>query len=63
MWNFIQDNLYSVVLVDHKTNTLTIKIYGFEDIVSAEMVGQMTMNLLNFEYDEGKYRMQSKMLH
>ena len=51
MWNFIQDNLYSVVLVDHKTNTLTIKIYGFEDIVSAEMVGQMTMNLLNFEYD------------
>jgi len=63
MWNFIQDNLYSVVLVDHKTNTLTIKIYGFEDMVSAEMVGQMTMNLLNFEYDDGKYPMQSTRLH
>ena len=63
MWNFIQYNLYSVVLVDEKTKTLTIKIFGFEDITSAEMVGQIAMNLLNFEYEEGKYPMQSKMVH
>ena len=63
MWNFIQDNLYSVVFVDHKTKTLTIKIFGFEDMTSAELVGQMTMNLLNFEYDDGKYPMHSTRLH
>ena len=40
MWDYIQDDLTSVVLIDEKTNTLTIKIYGLGSKDSAETFAQ-----------------------
>jgi hypothetical protein len=36
MWDYIQDDLTSIVLIDEKTNTLTIKIYGLHNKKIAE---------------------------
>jgi len=63
MWDYIQDDLTSVVLIDEKTNTLTIKIYGLGSKDSAETFAQYTMSLLQFDYNTTGYSMPSKMIH
>ena len=60
MWDYIQDDLTSVVLIDEKTNTLTIKIYGLGSKDSAETFAQYTMSLLQFDYNSTGYSMPSK---
>ena len=36
MWDYIQDDLTSIVFVSKKDKSLTIKIYGFDDNETAE---------------------------
>ena len=36
MWDYIQDDLTSVVFVSKKDQSVTIKIYGFDDEETAE---------------------------
>ena len=49
-------------MIDKKSNTLTLKIYGFENMEHAELFAQFAMMQLNFEYYNDE-RMQSKMIH
>ena len=63
MWDYIQDDLTSIVLIDEKTNTLTIKIYGLHNKKIAENFAQYTMSLLQFDYNSTGYSMPSKMIH
>jgi hypothetical protein len=62
MWTFYADNLTSLAMIDKKSNTLTLKIYGFENMEHAELFAQFAMMQLNFEYYNDE-RMQSKMIH
>ena len=63
MWDYIQDDLTSIVLIDEKTNTLTIKIYGLGSKASAETFAHYTMSLLQFDYNATGYSMPSTMIH
>ena len=51
MWDYIQDDLTSVVFVSKKDQSVTIKIYGFDDEETAETFAHYTMTLLNFDYN------------
>ena len=63
MWNFIQDDLSSIVYIDPKKHTLVIKIFGLKDQATAEMFASYAMNLMNFDYDSVDRVMPSKMIH
>ena len=63
MWDYIQDDLTSIVFVSKKDQSVTIKIYGFDDEETAETFAHYTMTLLNFDYDTTGYSMPSKMIH
>jgi len=63
MWEYIQDDLISIVAINEKTNTLTIKIYGFNEHETAESFAHYAMSLLNFDYNTTNYSMPSKRLH
>jgi|GEM_PF-4383203 hypothetical protein len=63
MWDYIQDDLTSIVMIDEKTNTLIIKIYGLETKSAAETFAHYTMSLLQFDYHNAEYSMPSKMIH
>ena len=63
MWDYIQDDLTSIVLIDEKTNTLTIKIYGLHNKKIAENFAQYAMNLLDFDYNTAEYSMLSTRIH
>mgnify|MGYP003113485476 FL=1 len=63
MWNYIQDDLTSIVLIDEKTNTLTIKIYGLHNRKIAEHFAHYAMSILDFDYHNSQYSMPSKMIH
>ena len=63
MWEYIQDDLISIVAIDEKTNTLIIKIYGLQNKVAAETFAHYTMSLLQFDYHNAEYSMPSKMIH
>jgi len=63
MWDYIQDDLTSIVLIDEKTNTLTIKIYGLHNKKIAEHFVQFNMSLLYFEYTSPEYNMLSTRIH
>ena len=60
MWNYIQDDLNSIVYIDPKKHTLVIKIFGFQNNESAELYA---MSLMNFEYGSTTENMPSKMIH
>ena len=63
MWDYIQDDLTSIVMIDEKTNTLTIKIYGLHNKKIAENFAQYAMNLLDFDYNTAEYSMLSTRIH
>ena len=63
MWDYIQDDLTSIVMINEKTNTITIKIYGLENKLAAETFAHYTMSLLQFDYNSTGYSMPSKMIH
>ena len=63
MWNYIQDDLTSIVMIDEKTNTLIIKVYGLKNKMAAETFAHYTMSLLQFDYHNAEYSMPSKMIH
>ena len=63
MWNYIQDDLSSIVYIDPKKHTLVIKIFGLKDHATAEMFANYAMNLMNFDYDSVDRVMPSKMIH
>ena len=63
MWDYIQDDLTSIVLIDEKTNTLTIKIYGLHNKKIAEHFGHYAMSLLDFDYSSPEYSMLSTRIH
>ena len=63
MWEYIQDDLISIIAIDEKTNTLCIKIYGLQNKVAAETFAHYTMSLLQFDYHNAEYSMPSKMIH
>jgi hypothetical protein len=63
MWEYIQDDLISIVAIDEKTNTLIIKIYGLQNKMAAETFAHYTMSLLQFDYHNAEYSMPSKMIH
>ena len=63
MWDYIQDDLTSIVLIDEKTNTLTIKICGLHNKKIAENFAQYAMNLLDFDYNTAEYSMLSTRIH
>ena len=63
MWDYIQDDLTSVVFVSNKDKSLTIKIYGFDNHEAAETFAHYTMSILNFDYNTAGYSMPSKMIH
>ena len=63
MWNFIQDDLTSVVYIDPKKHTLVIKIFGLPDNEAAEMFASYAMGLMNFDYGSVTENMPSKMIH
>ena len=63
MWDYIQDDLTSIVFVSKKDKSLTIKIYGLGSKDSAETFAQYTMSLLQFDYNSSGYSMPSKMIH
>jgi hypothetical protein len=63
MWEYIQDDLISIVAINEKTNTLTIKVYGFQDKLAAETFAHYTMSLLQFDYHTTDYGVVSKMIH
>ena len=63
MWNFIQDDLSSIVYIDPKKHTLVIKIFGLKDHATAEMFASYAMNLMNCDYDSVDRVMPSKMIH
>ena len=63
MWDYIQDDLTSVVYVNTKDKSLTIKVYGFSDEETAETFAHYTMSILNFDYNTPGYGMPSKLLH
>ena len=50
MWDYIQDDLNSIVYIDPKKHTLVIKIFGFPNNESAEVYASYAMSLMNFEY-------------
>jgi len=58
MWDYIQDDLTSVVFVSKKDKSLTIKIYGFEDndLTSVVFVSKkdksLTIKIYGFEDNE-----------
>ncbi len=51
MWDYIQDDLTSIVYVNTKDKSLTIKVYGFADEETAETFAHYTMSILNFDYN------------
>ena len=55
MWDYIQDDLTSIVMINEKTNTITIKIYGLENKLAAETFAHYTMSLLQFDYNTTEY--------
>ena len=55
MWDYIQDDLTSIVLIDEKTNTLTIKIYGLSNKKISENFVHQAMYLLVFYYNTPEY--------
>ena len=63
MWDYIQDDLTSIVIIDEKTNTLTIKIYGLHYKKIAEHFAHYAMSLLDFDYSSPKYSMLSTRIH
>jgi hypothetical protein len=63
MWDYIQDDLTSIVMISEKTNTITIKIYGLENKLAAETFAHYTMSLLQFDYNSTGYSMPSTMIH
>jgi hypothetical protein len=63
MWDYIQDDLTSIVMIDEKTNTLIIKVYGLENKLAAETFAHYTMSLLQFDYNTTEYSMPSTMIH
>ena len=63
MWDYIQDDLTSIVMINEKTNTITIKIYGLENKLAAETFAHYTMSLLQFDYNSTEYSMPSTMIH
>jgi len=63
MWDYIQDDLTSIVMIDEKTNTLIIKVYGLENKSAAETFAHYTMSLLQFDYNATGYSMPSTMIH
>ena len=63
MWDYIQDDLTSIVMINEKTNTITIKIYGLENKLAAETFAHYTMSLLQFDYNATGYSMPSTMIH
>ena len=63
MWDYIQDDLTSIVLIDEKTNTLIIKVYGLENKLAAETFAHYTMSLLQFDYNTTEYSMPSTLTH
>ena len=63
MWDYIQDDLTSIVFVSKKDQSVTIKIYGFQDKLAAETFAHYTMSLLQFDYHTTDYSMPSKMIH
>ena len=62
MWNYLTEDLTSIVYVEEKNNTLVIKIFGIQDIVAAEMVAHYAMAKLEFDYHSHEY-MQSYSIH
>ena len=63
MSNYTLDDITSVVLVDKKTNTLTIKIFGLKDEETAEAFAHYAMSILNFDYNLTGDIMPSKLIH
>ena len=63
LWNFIQDDLDSIVYIDPKKHTLVIKIFGFPNNESAELYASYAMSLMNFEYGSLGQDMPSKLIH
>ena len=63
MWDYIQDDLTSVVFVSKKDKSVTIKIYGFDEEETAETFAHYTMSLLQFDYNSTDYSMPSTMIH
>jgi hypothetical protein len=49
MWNYLTEDLTSIVYVEEKNNTLVIKIFGIQDIVAAEMFAHYAMAKLEFD--------------
>ena len=54
---------FNEFLIDEKTNTLTIKIYGLHNKKIAENFAQYAMNLLDFDYNTAEYSMLSTRIH
>jgi hypothetical protein len=63
MWNYIQDDLTSIVMIDEKTNTLIIKIYGLHNKKIAEHFAHYAMSLLDFDYNSPEHSMLSTRIH
>ena len=63
MWDYIQDDLTSIVFVSKKDQSLTITIYGFEDDETAETFAHYALSILNFDYNTAGYSMPSKLIH
>ena len=63
MWDYVQDDLTSVVYISEKDHSLTIKVYGFKSDETAEAFAHYTMSMLNFDYNISGYGMPSKMIH
>ena len=63
MWDYIQDDLTSIVMIDEKTNTLTIKIYGLHNKKIAEHFAHYAMSLLDFDYNSPEHSMLSTRIH
>ena len=63
MWEYIYDDLTSIVLIDEKSNTVTIKVYGLDNKEPAETCAHYAMSLLQFDYKTTGYSMPSTMIH
>jgi len=63
MWNYIQDDLTSIVYIDPKKHTVVIKIFGLPNNESAELYASYAMSLMNFDYGSATEDMPSKLIH
>ena len=63
MWDYIQDDLTSIVFVSKKDQSVTIKIYGLHNKKIAEHFAHYAMSLLDFDYNSLDHSMLSTRIH